>query len=431
MSLLSGVRVLELTVAWAGPLAGKLLGDLGADVIHVEHMTARGAGMPTGIDPTTEWEWGTLPEPISRSGVFPNADPGKRPWNRQAIFNKHNRNKRSLCIDLKKPEGRAVFHRLSKDADVVLDNYSPRVMKELGIDYEQLRTINPSIISISMSGYGHTGPFANRISYGPILEAHSGLASISGAGDAPLKLGAAFPDAIGGVTGAFAIAAALVHRDETGEGQFIDLSQLETYCSVAGDAFLYQSLTDEPIDPVEWAALEFGIPHGSFECADKQWLSIAVETEEQWTRIAPILETIEPSKPQGWLRGVDRFRNVADVEVTLARWCAARPRTEACRELQCHEIPAYPVLSNGELLRDEHLASRGMFVEFEQDDVGPIAFPAFPVRTADGHDPATYRSSPGLGAHNEEILRDQCGMDAEEIEELKRAGVIGREPVVE
>lgn len=417
LQLLKDVRVLELTVAWAGPLAGKLVADLGGDVIHVEHMNARGTGIPAGISPTEGWEWGTLPEPISRSGVFPNADPGERPWNRQAIFNKHNRNKRSLCIDLKEPEARAIFLDLARQADIVLDNYSPRVMASLGIGYDDLVQVNPTVISISMSGYGHTGPFANRVSYGPILEAHSGLASISGADDAPMKLGAAFPDAVGGISGALAIAAALVHRDDTGEGQFIDLSQLETYCSLAGDAFLYQSLSGQPIDPVEWAKLQFGDLHGSFECEAGEWLAISAQTPAQRQILADLLGVPAESRDE--------------LGRAIVAWCAARTRASAIAELHSARIPAYPILSNGELLGDAHLAHRRMFVEHDQVDVGPISWPAFPVRTGDGDDLARYATAPALGGDNDDILRDLCGLDADAIDRLYAAGVIGKEPVLE
>jgi crotonobetainyl-CoA:carnitine CoA-transferase CaiB-like acyl-CoA transferase len=223
MSLLEGVRVLDLTRAWAGPLAGRMLGDLGAEVIHIEYTLARAAGVigTKGYDlgSSPGWEWGDLPDPGVRAGVFPDADPGPDPWNRQGSFNKLNRNKKSICLDLHQTEGQQIFRDLVAVSDVVLENYSPRGARGLGAVFDVLRDVNPRIIVVSISGYGHTGPGHDRVALGPIIEAESGLAALTGyRGGAPTKFGGAMPDAIAGLNAAIGTITALAERDAGARG---------------------------------------------------------------------------------------------------------------------------------------------------------------------------------------------------------------------
>ena len=153
--------------------------------------------------------------------MYPEGQPGAEPWNSSGIYNKHNRNKRGLCANLKSPSGKRIWRRLVEESDVIVDNFSPRGSKSLGIDYETVKRWNPRIISVSCTGYGHTGPFRQRVSYGPVLEAHSGATSVTGYLEGgPMKMGHAFPDPIGGLHGAFAVLAALWEREETGQGCF-------------------------------------------------------------------------------------------------------------------------------------------------------------------------------------------------------------------
>ncbi len=248
MTLLDGVRVLDLTRAWAGPLAGRMLADLGAEVIHIEYATARGAGVvgTAGFAMTAspDWEWGDMPEPGTRAGLFPDADPGPDPWNRQASFNKLNRSKQSLCVDLHEVEGQEIFRGLVAVSDVVLENYSPRGARSLGVVFEVLRDVNPRIVLVSISGYGHTGPNHDRVALGPIIEAESGLAALTGyRKSGPAKLGAAMPDGISGLNGALAVLAGLARRDATGEGLHVDISMLESFAAIGGEAFLVASET--------------------------------------------------------------------------------------------------------------------------------------------------------------------------------------------
>ena len=210
---LAGVRVVEFAIAWAGPLVGRLLGDLGADVVKIEHPTARGLAMPPAEMIAAErgdWEWGQLPGPLSRNGVFANNDPGDDWFNRLGYWNKMNRSKRCLCLDAKAPGGREVLRQIVANADIVVNNYSPRGVRSLGITPAELREMNPGIVTLDMSGFGATGPDAERISWGPVLDAASGLASATGYPDSgPYKQGIAFPDVVGGLHGTVIALAAL------------------------------------------------------------------------------------------------------------------------------------------------------------------------------------------------------------------------------
>ena len=193
---LADVRALEFGVAWAGPLAGRFLGDLGVDVIKVEHPSSR--GLPVDAEKAKGWKWGELPHPQVRFPVYPDNVPGERWWNRAGMFNKMNRSKRSVALDAKAGEGPRILHELIGAADLVLHNYSPRGAKSLGIDSAAVQAINPRGMTVSLTGYGAGGPLAANVSYGPVLQAHGGFDEATGyEGGGPARLGVAFPDAVG------------------------------------------------------------------------------------------------------------------------------------------------------------------------------------------------------------------------------------------
>ena len=338
MSLLGGVRVLDLTRAWAGPLAGRMLADLGAEVIHIEYAAARGAGVvgAAGFNMTasSDWEWGEMPEPSIRAGLFPDANPGPDPWNRQASFNKLNRSKQSLCVDLHEPEGQKIFRGLVAVSDVVLENYSPRGARSLGVEFEVLRDVNPRIVVVSISGYGHSGPNHDRVALGPIIEAESGLAGLTGyRKGGPNKLGAAMPDAITGLNGAAATIAALAWRDATGAGLHADVSMLESFAAIGGEAFLAAS--DSGVAPdrrgnrsLRWA------PQGAYRCAGvDEWIAITVRSTAEWRRLVEVLDG-PPLRDPRFCDPAVRSREQPYIDRIIESWTAGQSKWAAWRQLR-------------------------------------------------------------------------------------------------
>lgn len=427
---LEGVRVVELSIAWAGPLAARFCADLGADVIRVEHPGARGSGLRPDGSPMRApegWRWGELPPPAYRAGIFPDADPGERPWNRNGPFNKMQRNKRSLALDLQDEAGRDVFRRLIAEADILLDNYRPRALDRLGFDFEAVAAINPRIVRISMSGYGSTGPYRDRGSWGPILEAHSGLAATTGyEGGGPVKQGAAFPDGIGGLTGTFALLDALRERDRTGRPVYVNLSQLESYVSIGGEFVIAASGTGEA--PVRRGSRSPAFaPQGVYPCrGDDNWVAITVQSDDAWKALAALIDRPALADPSLGTESERRRRHDA-IDAEIAAWTADRDAGGVAALLQQAGVAAGPALSNLEMVADPHLRTRNMIVPIDHPDAGRREFPGFPIHLSETP-VERFAGAPTLGQHNEAILRDLLGYSGGEYTALLSAGVIADSP---
>jgi len=437
-AMMSGIRVVEFGYAWAGPLVGRTLGDLGADVIKVEQDNARGGRLPD--DPTLraaldDWRRGEAVEPTLRASVYPEGEPEPEPWNRAGIFNKHNRNKRGLCADLKTDSGKRIWRRLVETSDVIVDNFSPRGAKSLGIDYETVRQWNPRIISVSCTGYGHTGPFRQRVSYGPVLEAHAGTASATGyAGDGPMKMGHAFPDPIGGLHGAFAVLAALWEREETGWGCFVDLSQLQTNAAVAGDLLLETSVQGQA--PRRGNRSRSSAPQGVYRCRNERpdaresmdmWIAITIEDDAAWLRFREVV-TDERFREQRFETLDGRFDYHDELDDLINEWTRDQDRFVLTEQLQAAGIAALPVMTNGDLVQSEHLRERGFIVEWDQPGVGVYEYGGFPIHFSDWG-PAEMRPAPQLGGDNREIC-EELGFSGEEIDGFIADGTLVDTPPV-
>ncbi len=426
---LRGVRVLEFSVAWAGPLTGRYLADFGADVIKIEHPTSRGIGISSGdgAGPPAGWTRGTLPDPQIRAGVFPDATPGETWWNRMGVWNKMNRGKRSLCLDVKAtPEATELFHRLVEQSDVVLNNYSPRGVRSLGIDHDTLSAINPRIVTVSMSGYGGTGPMAGHFSWGPILEAHSGFDEATGyPGGSPRRLGVAFPDAVGGIHGTFALLAALWERELTGAGQHVDLSQLEALCTLAGDQFLATSLSGRPPERRGNRSLSQA-PQGVYPCAGEDaWVALTVLDDAAWAHLVDLVDREALRDPA--LRTVDgRFAAHDRIDAELAAWSTGLDPFTAAEQLQALGVAASPAMTNRDLVESGHLADRHFLLTVDQPENGVMTYPGFPVHYLETD--VELGRAPLLGEHNGEILTTLLGYRPADVARLEREGVIASRP---
>ncbi|MCU1504558.1 MAG: Caib/baif family protein [Ilumatobacteraceae bacterium] len=431
--MLEGVRVVDMTRAWAGPLAGRFLADLGADVIHFEYPTARAGGVAgaKGYDlrAGNDWTWGELPEPALRGGAFPDADPGPDPWNRQGFFNKLHRNKKSICVDLHDPAGAEVLRGLVAASDVVLENYSPRGAAGLGVLFDTLRTINPNIVVVSVSGYGHTGPAHDRVALGPIIEAESGLAALTGyARGEPMKFGAAIADAIAGLNGAVGVLAALAERDRRGEGVSVDLSMLESFVAIGGDAVLVASASGR-VPQRRGNRSEQWAPQGVYRCAgDDEWIALTIRSRQEWHSLVELLGA-PPLTDARFGEPAVRMLEHPYLDHHISAWTAQRTKWEAWHALRDRGVAAMPVLNNADLVHDPQLASRGFMVEWDQPGAGRRQYPGMPIRFDPPFDHEMLPAAP-LGGDNRSVLRDVLGYTDATIDALERDGVIATRPDV-
>jgi crotonobetainyl-CoA:carnitine CoA-transferase CaiB-like acyl-CoA transferase len=411
---LAGVRVLDLSRVWAGPLATRILGDFGADVIRVEAVGGHGPRqVPDAV--------------VQRSRRYPGNQAGERPWNREGMYNKFNRNKRAITLQLNTPQGKAIFERLVQQADIVIENYSPRVMPQLGLGYERLRELNPGIIYIGMPGYGWSGPCRDWVAYGTTLEPGAGLSSLMGYPDSgPYKSGVAWADPVAGLNAASALLVALWDRcaHPEGRGQAIELAQLEGMITFTGEEILaaqahgYDGKRLGNRHPVH-------APQGCYPCAgEDRWIAITITDDAAWLALC---EETGFGASHAALGREQRMALDDTLDAKIAAWTATREQMELMHRLQARGVAACAVLDAKGMVEDPHLAARGFFVTITHPDAGIYPFPGQPVHLSET--PATFRRpAPGLGQHNREVLGGLLDMTDAELEELHAAGVIAEQP---
>ena len=400
-TLLAGVRVVDLSMGWAGPLAARHLADMGADVIKVEGCVR--FDWWRGWEATQEW--------IDSDGAEKNP-----------AFNMVNRNKRDLTLDLSTPEGAALLKRLVALSDVVVENYSAGVLPKLGLDYPALAEANPALVMISMPAFGTDGPWSGYRAYGSTVEQASGLPHLSGTPEhPPTMMHVALGDPVGGMNGAAALLTALRAKKRTGRGQYMDLSQSQSLFPLGIQGILAQSATGET-PPRLGNRSPRHAPHGVYPCAgDDEWITIAVHTEAQWGAFA------SHTGITGFGDVGDRLARVDELDRAVAAYTQNQVAELLAGELQAARVPAAQVASSLELASDPHLAARGFWKLLERDVVGELPHPAAPYRV--GEAPFDIdRPAPTLGEHNREVLTDLLGLGDAEIDALERRGVIGNKP---
>ncbi|MBW2060848.1 MAG: CoA transferase [Deltaproteobacteria bacterium] len=415
-SALEGVRVLDLTRVWSGPLAGRILADLGAEVIQI---TGRVTVNTSAL----------LPEVAKILAVFPDDDPGERPWNRTSLNNDLGRNKLGLTLELNTPEGIEIFKRLVKISDVVLENYSPRVMPNFGLDYPALKEINPAVIMCSMPGYGATGPYRDYVSYGTNLDPASGLASLMGyPGEGAHMSGNAYPDPVAALHATGAILTALFLQRRTGKGQYIDLSQAESATCVIGEAVLGCALNGK-VPPRLGNRHPSEAPYGCYRCkGDDKWVVIAVSSDEEWAALGQAMGSPDWIKDARFASAISRREDQDAVDEKIEAWTGQHTHYEVMKMLQEAGVPAGAVLDAAELLADKHLLERDFFWEIDHPEVGPRKYCALPIKLS--RTPARVRRpAPCLGEHNEYVLGELLGLSRDEIAQLEKKGIIGDRPI--
>jgi benzylsuccinate CoA-transferase BbsF subunit len=398
-SPLDGIRVLDLGWTWAGPYAGMMLTDLGAEVIKVES--------------------GQRIDVLRWSGAF--AD-GVRDHERSGYNNACNRGKQSVTIDLKHPDGRQLVLDLAARCDVVIENFSPRVLPSLGLGWEELSAVNPRLVMLSLSAYGDSGPEHDYIAYGDHLLYASGMTSVIGPpDDPPTPIGTFYGDPVAGMYGALAILAALAERDRSGTGQHLEYAQVEGLLSMMPGALLTASTGAEVPRTVDKS--DHMAPHGFYRCAgDDAWVAIAVEGDQRWVAMRSLLRRAGHPAPD--LPGLaDRKANEDDLDAVVAAWTSTRSPWQVTTACQDAGIAAYPLMNARRLAWDHHLHERDFFAWVAHPVTGPGPVPGVVFRVGDGG--ARVRGpAPTVGADNEKVFIDMLGIDRHGYHELVASGAI-------
>jgi crotonobetainyl-CoA:carnitine CoA-transferase CaiB-like acyl-CoA transferase len=413
---LEGIRVLDLTRVWSGPLASRILADLGAEVISI-------------LGRITMPKINYTPEVAKILGVFPDNEPGERPWNRSSVNNELGRNKLGLTLELNTPEGVNLFKQLVKKSDVVLENFSPRVMPNFGLDYMALKELNPAIIMCSMPGYGSNGPFRNYVSYGTNLDPASGLASLMGyPGDRAHMSGNAYPDPAAALHSAGAVLTALFYRLRTGEGQNIDLAQAESATCLIGEAVLGYAL-NRKMPKANGNRHPTLAPQGCYRTkGEDQWVVIAVGSQEEWISLKGAMGNPPELESDRFGDMEQRCRNQDELDQRIQAWTLEHTHQEVMTILQNRGVPSGAVWNAEELVADPQLNDRGFFWEIDHLEVGLKKYCGSPLHFSEV--PQWPRNpAPCLGQHNAYVLKKVLGFSDEQIRKLEEEGVIGTEPI--
>lgn len=353
LSPLEGIRVIEFTTAWVGPGCGMVFAEMGAEVIRIDN-----------------------PEmPDLHRRMQPFAD-GIMGLNRSGMHALYNRGKKECLLDLKKEECVKTAKDLIKTADIVITNFAPRVMDSLGLGYSVLKEVKPDLIMISASGYGATGPDKDCLAYGAVLQAYAGLDSLIGYPDVqPQGCGLPISDHTAATLGAFAAMAALHHRELTGEGQFIDFSEVEGLLVCMPEAvmeFTMNGRTPKPMGNKD----DYMAPHGCYRCqGDDKWVAIAVQTEDEWRNLCLAMGRPELCKDERFRDRVDRLKNEDSLDKIITEWCSKYGHIEVMEKLQEAGVAAVPVYTAEELYNDPHIRDREYFVAFDHPETGKRELP--------------------------------------------------------
>ena len=417
---IQGIRVLDLTRVWAGPLAGRMLADTGAEVVLIEGpLTIDLEALETRMAQRREG---------AHFPYYPDGDPGDEPWDRMGTYNDFHRNKLGISLDLTTPQGQDVFKRLVKISDVVLENYTPRVMANFGLEYAVLSEINPSLIMISMPGYGNSGPYRDYPAFGTSVEQHAGFSGLMGYADSgPYRTQSTYTDPVAAINAASAVMLALFHRRRTGRGQYIELAQIETSVCFLGEPILDFAMNrrkpERRGNRHEWMA-----PHGAYQClGEDNWLSIAIANDEEWRAFADAIGRPQWTLDPRFEGQANRWRHQDELDERIAEWASGQEHHAAMHLLQRAGVAAAAVLNARELLEDPHLAARGYFRDVTHPKAGTHPYPGPAVRLSDtAMGPAL--PSPCIGQHSRYVLAEVLGMADEEITSLFEEGIVSEGP---
>ena len=404
---LSGVRIIEPGQVWALPYAISPLAAYGAEVIKVE----------SAVRPDS-----------SRGSPQPDSQVGDQPWNNGGMYHEANRNKLGISLDLNTDRGKELFKELVSVSDVVAQNFPPRVMRNFGLDYPELRKIKPDIIVLDSTAYGSSGPWENYIGYGSSLQAVTGLTYLTGYEDSgPVQGGILFNDTLGALNATYAILLALAHRERIGQGQWIDLSQYEAGVAHLGEAFMEYEMNG--VAPTRRGnSHPDHAPYGLYPCAgDDGWVSITVTSDAEWANFVRAVGEAWASN-RDWETAESRLSQRKSLDEAIGRWTSDKDKHEVMHLLQSGGVACGAVYNTRDIATDEHHADRGFFeISQHPEPVGPRPHSA-PLFGLTGVDRPPDRLAPRFGEANRKVFQELLGRTDQEYGELMDQQVISDVP---
>ena len=392
--MLKGIKVIDLSRNLAAPFCTMILGDMGAEVIKVE------------VPDTGDDARGFSPIINGESGYFMSI----------------NRNKKGMTLNLKDERGQKILRELLAGADVLVDNFRPGVLDRLGFSYEKMKALNPRLICASISGFGHTGPYREKSAYDLVVQGYGGIMSITGQQDGePTRVGISLGDLAAGLYLAIGIAGALVARNRTGEGDFVDVAMLDCQVALLENAIMRYCATGRVPKPVGNRHPSI-TPFESFQSEDG-YIIVCVGNERLWADFCKVIGRSDLVGDARFLNNDKRTENHDLLKPLIEEVTKTKKTSEWIAILEAAGIPCGPINTVSDLMKDEQVRSREMIVSFDHPRAGVVKMPGFPVKSAQGKLPQSYEPSPSLGQHNREILQ-ALGLTDDAIEALKKDKVI-------
>lgn len=386
---LEGIKVVELSHVISGSYCGMLLGDMGADVIKIER-----------------------PE----KGEFYRDEALKNEDGISLVFPAYNRNKRGITLNIKDPEAKGIIHKLIRGCDIFIENYRPGLLKKMGFGYEELKKINPRLIMVSISGFGQTGPYAMRPAYDMTIAAVSGFMSVNGPEGVPMKSGPAVSDFLSGIYGAIGAMAALRHSEQTGEGQYVDISMMECSMSIL-DAFFAQSQYSQ-VKPKSMGNRRANYaPVNSFKVRDG-YVYIAASLQKHWEALTTVMKRKDLYNNPKYDISANRKKYEDELEAVVQEWALQYNSGELIALLDKNGIPCSPVQTLGQVMADPHVAARKSLIEFDYPGIGSYPVAGFTPKFSTMK--VKVRRAPLLGEHNQEVYVHELGYTEAEFDAMKK-----------
>jgi len=399
---LQGFRVIDLSRILAGPWASQMLADLGAEVIKIER--------PGSGDDTRGWGPPYMPDQSGQATT------------EAAYFHGANRGKQSVCIDMSKPEGQALIRELATGCDVLIENFKVGGLKKYGLDYKSLKSVNPRLVYCSITGFGQTGPYADRAGYDFMIQAMGGMMSVTGETDgSPMKIGVALADVLTGLYAANAIQAALIYQQKTGQGQYIDMALLDVQvATLANQAMNYLATGDSPARLGN--AHPNIVPYQAFQTADGH-IILAIGNDAQFERFCELAGWAELAADTRFSSNSGRvqYRNILVPQI--AHIMLQKSSADWLTALNNRGIPCGPINNIEQVFADPQVQHRGLQLELDHPLAGKVASVANPIRLS--QTPVEYRQAPpGLGEHTDDVLKRLLNLATPEIGKLRDKGII-------